>query len=160
TSLQTQTPMHPVIQASRPRASDIKTSPPRSRRKHRGVRSDDFLWDKPVEDFFSSESESDDDMENYIPPLLYGRFKDWEIVSCPLRNISYHVYHQDNRRQKCFTYLKELLPHVYREDLLLLRRWMNRVYPIRATLLERMLCHKLTVPPSYCQDVFVAGNVI
>ncbi|GKB51478.1 hypothetical protein Tco_0902231, partial [Tanacetum coccineum] len=35
--------------------SDYASSPPRSRRKHRGVRSDDFLWDKPVEDFFSSE---------------------------------------------------------------------------------------------------------
>ncbi|GKD60311.1 hypothetical protein Tco_1297820, partial [Tanacetum coccineum] len=129
-----------------------------------------------------------------------------------------------------FFYLKELLPHVYREDLLLLRRRMNRyfrlnpdvdvgldlwrdvnllcqslhsddvedfwhtqddwivsswklypkssvhvldltngktvymfvdqVYPIRATLLERMLRHKLTVPPSYCLDVVVAGNII
>ncbi|GJY36135.1 ribonuclease H-like domain-containing protein [Tanacetum coccineum] len=48
---------------------DSAASPPRSRRKHRGVKSDDSLWDKPVEDFFSSESESDDDMENYIPPL-------------------------------------------------------------------------------------------
>ncbi|GKB62408.1 hypothetical protein Tco_0918594 [Tanacetum coccineum] len=127
----------------------------------------------------------------------------------------------ENRRQKSFFYLKELLPHVYREDLLLLRRWMNRyfrlnpdvdvgldlwrdvnllcqslhsdridlvhnpfilcspkifhiirmngktvymfvdkVYPIRATLLERMLRHRLTVPPSYCRDVVVAGNVI
>ncbi|GKF53991.1 hypothetical protein Tco_0160901, partial [Tanacetum coccineum] len=27
----------------------------------------------------SSESESDDDMDNYIPPILYGAFKDWEI---------------------------------------------------------------------------------
>ncbi|GJS48605.1 hypothetical protein Tco_0598726 [Tanacetum coccineum] len=32
----------------------------------------------------------------------------------------------ENRRQKSFFYLKELLPHVYREDLLLLRRRMNR----------------------------------
>ncbi|GKA67375.1 hypothetical protein Tco_0767183 [Tanacetum coccineum] len=149
-----------------------------------------------------SESESDDDMENYIPPIPYGAFNDWEI----------------------------LLPHVYREDLLLLCRRMNRyfrlnpdvdvgfdfwrdvnllcqslhsddvedfwrtqdewvvsswklyprssvhvldltnrktvymfvdnVYPIRATLLERMLRHRLTVPPSYCRDVVVAGNVI
>ncbi|GJS80384.1 hypothetical protein Tco_0730265 [Tanacetum coccineum] len=60
--------------------SESASSPPRSRRKHLGVRSDDFPWDKPVEDFFSSESESDDDMENYIPPLPYGKFKDWEIV--------------------------------------------------------------------------------
>ncbi|GKF04965.1 hypothetical protein Tco_0035633, partial [Tanacetum coccineum] len=30
-----------------------------------------------------------------------------------------------NRLRKYFTYLKELLPHVYREDLLLLRRRMN-----------------------------------
>ncbi|GJR90276.1 hypothetical protein Tco_0214287 [Tanacetum coccineum] len=58
---------------------DSAASPPRSRRKHRGVRSDDSLWDKPVEDFFSSESESDDDMENYIPPLPYGAFQDWEM---------------------------------------------------------------------------------
>ncbi|GKC39286.1 hypothetical protein Tco_1051670 [Tanacetum coccineum] len=210
--------------------SEFASSPPRSRRKHLGVRSDDFLWDKPVEDFFSSESESDDDMENYIPPLPYGAFKDWEIVSCPLSNNYYHVYYQENRRQKSFTYLKQLLPHVYREDLLLLRRRMNRyfrlnpevdvglelwrdvnmlcqslhsddvedfwrtqdewivsswklypkssvhvldltngktvymfvdkVYPIRATLLERMLRHRLTVPPSYCRDVVVAGNII
>ncbi|GJS48279.1 hypothetical protein Tco_0598400 [Tanacetum coccineum] len=206
------------------------SSPPRSRRKHRGVRSDDFLWDKPVEDFFSSESESDDDMDNYIPPIPYGAFKDWEIVRCPLSATYYHVYYQENRRQKSFIYLKQLLPHVYREDLLLLRRRMNRyfrlnpdvdvgldlwrdvnllcqslhsddvedfwrtqdewivsswqlypkssvhvldltngktvymfvdkVYPIRATLLERMLRHRLTVPPSYCRDVVVAGNII
>ncbi|GJZ86415.1 hypothetical protein Tco_0658025, partial [Tanacetum coccineum] len=206
------------------------SSPTRSRRKHLGVRSDDFLWDKPVEDFFSSESESDDDMENYIPPLPYGAFKDWEIVSCPPGNSYIHVYYQENRRRKYFTYLKQLLPHVYREDLLLLRRRMNRYfrlnpevdvglelwrdvnmlcqslhpddvedfwrtqdewivsswklypkssvhvldltngktvymfvdkfYPIRATLLERMLRHRLTVPPSYCRDVVVAGNII
>ncbi|GKC12636.1 hypothetical protein Tco_1009418 [Tanacetum coccineum] len=210
--------------------SESASSPPRSRRKHRGVRSDDSLWDKPVEDFFSSESESDDDMENYIPPIPYGAFKDWEIVRCPLSTTYYHVYYQENRRQKSFFYLKQLLPHVYREDLLLLRRRMNRyfrlnpdvdvgldlwrdvnllcqslhsddvedfwrtqdewvvsswklyprssvhvldltngktvymfvdnVYPIRATLLERMLRHRLTVPPSYCRDVVVAGNVI
>ncbi|GJY30203.1 hypothetical protein Tco_0413698, partial [Tanacetum coccineum] len=178
----------------------------------------------------SSESESDDDIEDYIPPIPYGAFKDWEIVRCPLRNTYYHVYYQENRRQKSFFYLKQLLPHVYREDLLLLRRRMNRyfrlnpdvdvgldlwrdvnllcqslhsddvedfwrtqdewvvsswklypkssvhvldltngktvymfvdkVYPIRATLLERMLRHRLTVPPSYCRDVVVAGNVI
>ncbi|GJT59706.1 hypothetical protein Tco_1003239 [Tanacetum coccineum] len=210
--------------------SDYASSPPRSRRKHRGVRSDDFLWDKPVEDFFSSESESDDDMEHYIPPLPYGEFQDWEMVSCPPGNSYIHVYYQQNRRRKYFTYLKQLLPHVYREDILLLRRRMNRyfrlnpdvnigldlwrdvnmlcqslhsddveefwrtqddwivsswqlypkssvhvldltngktvymfvdkVYPIRATLLERMLRHRLTVPPSYCRDVVVAGNII
>ncbi|GJW58828.1 hypothetical protein Tco_0105559 [Tanacetum coccineum] len=210
--------------------SDYASSPPRNRRKHLGVRSDDCLWDKPVEDFFSSESESDDDMENYIPPLPYGEFKDWEMVSCPPGNSYIHVYYQQNRRRKYFTYLKQLLPHVYREDILLLRRRMNRYfrlnpevnigldlwrdvnmlcqslhsddvedfwrtqdewvvsswklypkssvhvldltngktvymfvdkfYPIRATLLERMLRHRLTVPPSYCRDVVVAGSVI
>ncbi|GJV55638.1 hypothetical protein Tco_1456643 [Tanacetum coccineum] len=65
--------------------SESASSPPRSRRKHRGVRSDDFRWDKPVEDFFSSESESDDDLEHYIPPLPYGAFKDWEIDLLLLR---------------------------------------------------------------------------
>ncbi|GJS42854.1 reverse transcriptase domain-containing protein [Tanacetum coccineum] len=206
------------------------SSPPRSRSKHRGVRSDTSLWDRPVDDFLSSESESDDDIEEYIPPIPYGAFKDWEIVRCPLRNTYYHVYYQENRRHRNFFYLKELLPHVYREDLLLLRRRMNRYfrlnpdvdvgldlwrdvnllcqslhsddvedfwrtqdewvvsgwrlypkssvhvldltngktvymfvdkfYPIRAPLLERMLRHRLTVPPSYCRDVVVAGSVI
>ncbi|GJR09522.1 hypothetical protein Tco_0792174 [Tanacetum coccineum] len=56
--------------------TESAASPPRSRRKHLGVRGDDVLWDKPVADYFSSESESDDDMENYIPPLPYGEFKD------------------------------------------------------------------------------------
>ncbi|GKA26277.1 hypothetical protein Tco_0712386 [Tanacetum coccineum] len=163
--------------------SESTSSPPRSRSKHRGVRSDTSLWDRP-----------------------------------------------ENRRHKNFFYLKELLPHVYREDLLLLRRRMNRYfrlnpdvdvgldlwrdvnllcqslhsddvedfwrtqdewvvsgwrlypkssvhvldltngktvymfvdkfYPIRAPLLERMLRHRLTVPPSYCRDVVVAGSVI
>ncbi|GJV72068.1 hypothetical protein Tco_1492063 [Tanacetum coccineum] len=82
--------------------TESAASPPRSRRKHLGVRSDDFLWDKPVEDFFSSESESDDDMENYIPPLPYGAFKDWEMVICPLSNSYYHVYYQENRRRRYF----------------------------------------------------------
>ncbi|GJV03171.1 hypothetical protein Tco_1336740 [Tanacetum coccineum] len=71
--------------------SDYASSPPRSRRKHRGVRSDDFLWDKPVEDFFSSESESDDDMENYIPPLPYGAFKDWEMGEPRRRNMYFRL---------------------------------------------------------------------
>ncbi|GKF01362.1 hypothetical protein Tco_0028285, partial [Tanacetum coccineum] len=210
--------------------SESPSSPPRSRSKHRGVRSDTSLWDRPIDDFLSSESESDDDIEEYIPPIPYGAFKDWEIVRCPLRNTYYHVYYQVNRRHRNFFYLKELLPHVYREDLLLLRRRMNRYfrlnpdvdvgldlwrdvnllcqslhsddveefwrtqdewvvsgwrlypkssvhvldltngktvymfvdkfYPIRAPLLERMLRHRLTVPPSYCRDVVVAGSVI
>ncbi|GKG21121.1 hypothetical protein Tco_0383716, partial [Tanacetum coccineum] len=38
--------------------------------------------------------------------------------------------------------------------------FVDKVYPIRATLLERMLRHRLTVPPSYCRDVVVAGSVI
>ncbi|GKE53676.1 hypothetical protein Tco_1488832, partial [Tanacetum coccineum] len=174
---------------------DYASSPPLSRRKHIMVRGVDILWTKSVEDFFISESESDNDLDNYIAPLPYGEFKDWEMVSCPSGNNYIHVYYQQNRRRKYFTYLKELLPHVYREDLLLLRRRMNRTqdewvvsswklypkssvhvldltngktvymfvdkfYPIQATLLERMLRHRLTVPPSYCRDVVVAGSVI
>ncbi|GJT40024.1 putative ribonuclease H-like domain-containing protein [Tanacetum coccineum] len=50
-----------------------------------------------------------------------------------------------NGAESTLTYLKELLP---------------KFYPIRATLLERMLRHRLTVPPSYCWDVVVAGHII
>ncbi|GJX47969.1 hypothetical protein Tco_0273159 [Tanacetum coccineum] len=157
---------------------------------------DDEIVDPRLKTFFSSESESDEDMENYIPPIRMEHLKIGEgLCRLPLSTTYYHVYYQENRRQKSFFYLKQLLPHVYREDLLLLRRRMNRtqdewvvsswklyprssvhvldltngktvymfvdnVYPIRATLLERMLRHRLTVPPSYCRDVVVAGNVI
>ncbi|GJS53130.1 hypothetical protein Tco_0626492 [Tanacetum coccineum] len=65
---------------------DSAASPPRSRRKHRGVRSDDSLWDKPVEDFFSSESESDDDMANYIPPFPYVCIQRLGILLDPMSN--------------------------------------------------------------------------
>ncbi|GJT50729.1 hypothetical protein Tco_0976886 [Tanacetum coccineum] len=76
--------------------SDYASSPPRNRRKHLGVRSDDCLWDKPIGD---------------------GEF--------PPGNVYIHIYYQQNRWRKYFTYLKQLLPHVYREDILLLRRRMN-----------------------------------
>ncbi|GKB48847.1 hypothetical protein Tco_0899600, partial [Tanacetum coccineum] len=116
-----------------------------------------------------SESESDDDMENYIPPLPYGEFKDWEIVSCPPGNNYIHVYYQENRRRKYFTYLKELLPHVYREDLLLLRRRMNRwtgfvsswkLYPKSSVHVLDLTNGKtvLNSSTSYCRDVVVLGN--
>ncbi|GJV43824.1 hypothetical protein Tco_1428360 [Tanacetum coccineum] len=83
------------------------------------------------------------------------------------------------------TYLKELLPHVYREDLLLLLRRMNRYFRLNPEVdvgLElwrdvNMLCQSLhpddvedcscpgfdeweDFPPSYCRDVVVAGNII
>ncbi|GKB89721.1 hypothetical protein Tco_0961993, partial [Tanacetum coccineum] len=38
--------------------------------------------------------------------------------------------------------------------------FVDKLYPIRATLLERMLRHRLTISPSYCRDVVVAGNII
>ncbi|GJT06268.1 putative ribonuclease H-like domain-containing protein [Tanacetum coccineum] len=122
------------------------SSPPRSRRKHLGVRSDDFLWDKPIEDFFSSESESDDDMENYIPPLPYGNLKEWRVDLLLLR--------------RCLIVLQPDDVEVFwrtQDEWIRLAKFF---YPIRATLLERMLRHRLTVPPSYCRDVVVAGNII
>nr|GFA71173.1 putative ribonuclease H-like domain-containing protein [Tanacetum cinerariifolium] len=38
--------------------------------------------------------------------------------------------------------------------------FMGSSYPIRAMLLERMLRHRLTFPPSYCQHVRVGGIVV
>ncbi|GJX02574.1 hypothetical protein Tco_0186487 [Tanacetum coccineum] len=123
--------------------SESASSPPRSRSKHRGVRSDTSLWDRPVEDFLSSESESDDDIEDYIPPI------------------------PKNRRLKKLFLLKELLPNVF-----------VRISPATFTSPEDRYCFAeprmwmlfdtyedgksvvLTVPPSYCRDVVVAGSVI
>ncbi|GJU00356.1 putative ribonuclease H-like domain-containing protein [Tanacetum coccineum] len=161
-----------------------------------------------VSDYVSSlprsESESDDDMENYIPPLPYSAFKDWEMVVCPLRNSCYHVYYQENRRRRYFWLnpdvdvgldlwrdVNMLCQSLHSDDVedfwrtqdeWVVSSWklypkssvhvldltngktmymfVDKFYPIRATLLERMLRHRLTVPPSYCRDVVVAGNVI
>ncbi|GJU72807.1 hypothetical protein Tco_1264212 [Tanacetum coccineum] len=174
--------------------TESAASPPRSRRKHLGVRSDDFLWDKPVEDFFSSESESDDDMENYIPPLPYGGFKDWEIDLLLLRrrmNRYFRLNPDVNVGLDLWRDVNMLCQSLHSDDVedfwstqddWIVSSWklypkssvhvldltngktvymfVDKVYPIRATLLERMLRHRLTVPPSYCRDVFVAGNVI
>ncbi|GJZ11652.1 hypothetical protein Tco_0546411 [Tanacetum coccineum] len=119
----------------------------------------------------------------------------------------YSVYYQENRRAKVTYYLKSR-DHVYREDLLLLRRRMNRYFRLNPEVdvgLElwrdvNMLCQSLhsddvedfwrtqdewivrswklypkssvhvldltngktvlTVPPSYCRAVVVAGNII
>nr|GFC82051.1 hypothetical protein [Tanacetum cinerariifolium] len=88
---------HPDDEIADPRVkvetvSESTSSPPLTRRKHLGERGEAFLYDRPVEDFFSFDSDSGDD---------------------------------DNRRRKYFTYLKELLPHVYPHDIQALRRKMN-----------------------------------
>ncbi|GJZ61852.1 hypothetical protein Tco_0617989, partial [Tanacetum coccineum] len=140
--------------------SEYASSPPRNRRKHFGVRSEQCLWDKPVEDFFSSESESDDDMENYIPPLPYGEFKDWEM-SLHSDDVEDFWRTQDEWIVSSWQLYPKSSIHVL--DLTngkTVYMFVDKIYPIWATLLECMLRHKLTVPPSYCRDVVVAGNVI
>ncbi|GJT35024.1 hypothetical protein Tco_0925443 [Tanacetum coccineum] len=116
---------------------------------------------RPVEDFLSSESESDDDIEDYIPPIVWSiAFKMGEIVRS-------------------------------RFDLLLLRRRMNRYFRLnldvdvgldlwrdvnccvshllsddRGGFLEKQdewvvsrgSCSQFH--PHYCRDVVVAGSVI
>ncbi|GJW30004.1 hypothetical protein Tco_0046879 [Tanacetum coccineum] len=139
--------------------SDYATSPPRSRRKHRGVRSDDSLWDKPVEDFFSSESESDDDIEDYIPNIPYFRLNPDVDVGLDLWrdvNLLCQSLHSDDvedfwRTQDEWVVSSwKLYPRssVHVLDLTngkTVYMFVGNVYPIRATLLERMLRHRLTV---------------
>ncbi|GJS32197.1 hypothetical protein Tco_0530579, partial [Tanacetum coccineum] len=115
---------------------------------------------KPVEDFFSSESESDDDMENYIPSLPYGASKDWEI-SLHSDDVEDFWRTQDDWIVSSWQLYPKSSVHVL--DLTngkTVYMFVDKVYPIRATLLERMLRHRFTVPPSYCRDVVVAGNII
>nr|GFC11182.1 hypothetical protein [Tanacetum cinerariifolium] len=52
-----------------------------------------FLCDRPVEDFFSSDSDSGDDDGEYSLP--YSEFQDWEVVRCPPGNNYIHVYHRE-----------------------------------------------------------------
>ncbi|GKA85779.1 hypothetical protein Tco_0807433, partial [Tanacetum coccineum] len=174
--------------------SESTSSPPRSRSKHRGVRSDTSLWDRPVDDFLSSESESDDDIEDYIPPIPYGAFKDWEI-DLPSFTFDENRYFRLNPdvdvgldlwrdvNLLCQSLHSDDVEEFWRtQDDWVVSSWklypkssvhvldlthgktvymfVDKVYPIRAPLLERMLHHRLTVPPSYCRDVVVAGSVI
>ncbi|GJU92987.1 hypothetical protein Tco_1317743 [Tanacetum coccineum] len=144
---------------------------------------------RPVDDFLSSESESDDDIEEYIPPIPYGAFKDWEIVRCPLRtfgsnpdvdvgldlwrdvNLLCQSLHSDDvedfwRTQDEWVvsgwrlYPKSSVHVLDLTNGKTVYMFVDKFYPIRAPLLERMLRHRLTVPPSYCRDVVVAGSVI
>nr|GFD51279.1 hypothetical protein [Tanacetum cinerariifolium] len=61
--------------------SESTFSPPLTHRKHLGEGGEAFLCDKLVEDFFSSDSDSGDDDNEYS--LSYIEFKDWEVVRCP-----------------------------------------------------------------------------
>nr|GEV94016.1 hypothetical protein [Tanacetum cinerariifolium] len=124
--------------------SESTSFPPLTRRKHLGERGEAFLCDRPVEDFFSSDSDSGDDDSEYS--LLYSEFQDWEmddwIVSSWMlyTKSTVHVLDLTNRKT------------VY--------MFMGSSYPIRVTLLELMLRHRLIVPPSYCQHVRVGGIVV
>ncbi|GJU49925.1 hypothetical protein Tco_1219480 [Tanacetum coccineum] len=173
--------------------SESASSPPRSRRKHRRMRSDDSLWDKPVEDFFSFESESDDDWRIYSPIhclplclcegylLLLRRRMNWYFWLNPDVDVGLDLWRDVNLL--CQSLHSDDVEDFWRtQDDWIVSSWklypkssvhvldltngktvymfIDRVYPIRATLLERMLRHKLTVPPSYCRDVVVAGSVI
>ncbi|GJW64243.1 putative ribonuclease H-like domain-containing protein [Tanacetum coccineum] len=125
--------------------SDYASSPPRTRRKHLGVRSDDCLWDKPVEDFFSSESESDDDMENYISffPMVNFKIGRWDV------NMLCQSLHSDDVEEFWRT-----------QDEWIVCSW--KLYPKSSVHVLDLMNGKtvLTVPPSYCRDVVVAGSVI
>ncbi|GJY50785.1 hypothetical protein Tco_0441632 [Tanacetum coccineum] len=103
-----------------------------------------------------SESESDDDMEHYIPPLPYGEFQDWEMVSCA----GILAYTDDWIVSSWQLYPKSSVHVLDLTNGKTMYMFVDKVYPIRAILLERMLRHRLTVPPSYCRDVVVAGNII
>ncbi|GJY74242.1 hypothetical protein Tco_0478673 [Tanacetum coccineum] len=145
--------------------SDYASSPPRNRRKHLGVRMMNALWDIPVE------------------------FKDWEMVELPSWyfrlnpdvNIGLDLWRDVN--MLCQSLHSDDVEDFWRtQDEWIVSSWklypkssvhvldltngktvymfVDKFYPIRATLLERMLRHRLTVPPSYCRDVVVAGNII
>ncbi|GKA63984.1 hypothetical protein Tco_0763590, partial [Tanacetum coccineum] len=140
--------------------SDYVSSHPRFCRKHIGLRGADVLWDKPVEDFFSSESDSDDDLDNYIAPLPYAEFKDWEM-SLHSDDVEDFWRTQDEWVVSSWKLYPKSSVHIL--DLTngkTVYMFVDKFYPIRATLIERMLRHRLTVPPSYCRDVVVAGSVI
>nr|GFC62620.1 hypothetical protein [Tanacetum cinerariifolium] len=107
--------------------SESTSFPPLTRRKHLGERGEAFLCDRPIEDFFSSDSDSDDDDSEYSLP--YSEFQDWEVVRCPPGNSYIHVYHREDRRRKPMTFFVRLFKantHVYPHDIHALRRKMNR----------------------------------
>ncbi|GJT50125.1 hypothetical protein Tco_0976282 [Tanacetum coccineum] len=83
-----------------------------------------------------SESESDDDMENYIPPLPYGEFKDWEM-SLHSDDLEDFWRTQDDWIVSSWKLYPKSSVHVL--DLTngkTVYMFVDKFYPIRATLLE------------------------
>ncbi|GJU30434.1 hypothetical protein Tco_1174023 [Tanacetum coccineum] len=134
---------------------------------------DDEIVDPEVDDFLSSESESDDDIEDYIPYSYFRLNPDVDVGLDLWRDVNLlcQSLHSDDveefwRTQDDWVVSSwKLYPKssVHVLDLThgkTVYMFVDKVYPIRAPLLERMLHHRLTVPPSYCRDVVVAGSVI
>nr|GEZ73555.1 hypothetical protein [Tanacetum cinerariifolium] len=138
--------------------SESTSSPPLTRRKHLGERGEAFLCDRPVEAFFSSDNDSGDDDSEYSLP--YSEFQDWEVVRCPPdADDGLDLWRDVN--MLCRSLHADDVEEFWRDqdDWISVYMFMGSSYPIRATLLERMLRHRLTVPPSYCRHVRVGGIV-
>ncbi|GKA95510.1 hypothetical protein Tco_0817548, partial [Tanacetum coccineum] len=123
----------------------------------------------PVDDFLSSESEMM--MNKDYNPLFEEHLKIGRLVVRPLRETS-SVGHpfilmmciiwstQDDWVVSSWKLYPKSSVHVL--DLThgkTVYMFVDKVYPIRAPLLERMLHHRLTVPPSYCRDVVLPQSL-
>ncbi|GJU96186.1 hypothetical protein Tco_1320942 [Tanacetum coccineum] len=120
----------------------------------------------PFDVFLSSENwRVDDDLEIIFPysvmeHLKIGRFDVHLVVSVPHSMMWKNFGNQEDRCEHWKLNPRALFMSLDLTHGKTVYMFVDKVYPIRATLLERMLRHRLTVPPSYCRNVVVAGSVI
>ncbi|GJR26274.1 hypothetical protein Tco_1102506 [Tanacetum coccineum] len=128
------------------------------RRADSGKHSDDeIVGPTGVEDFFQFERESDDVWMNYTPLFIWWHIKIGEDGS---PSVTTRMNMRLGGEQLEVVFPKSSVHVLDLTNGKTVYMFVDKFYPIRATLLERMLRHRLTVPPSYCRDVVVAGSVI
>ncbi|GJZ75700.1 hypothetical protein Tco_0640165, partial [Tanacetum coccineum] len=118
--------------------SESASSPPRSRRKHHGVRSDDSLWERPVEDFLSSERKSTAKVLFLPETVATSCLSDFNLLCQSL--ISDDVEDFWRTQDECVVSSWKLYPRssVHVLDLTngkTVYMFVDNVYPIWATLL-------------------------
>ena len=81
---------------------------------------------QPRENFLISDSDSDSEAGDRV--ISFAPFRKWEVIQNLFGDGYFHVYHKKDGSSRTFTFLKELLPHVSREDLFLLYDRMRSHY--------------------------------
>ncbi|GJY03855.1 hypothetical protein Tco_0369795 [Tanacetum coccineum] len=136
---------HPDVTPDTSKQPTVAPTPsfatPVSRRKSLATRkmpSSEVDLNAPDTSFIKVLSDDDsDDSDDDTNPLFWHIFAAWEVIPTGLGDVN-ALYFTD-KSSKYFTHLREILHLIDRQDLL------NTPYPLSASLMKKMLKHKLEV---------------